>query len=269
MTEEHKYLSLLSDLRNAPIRPNRTGTPARSLFGRELRFDLLGHGFPLITTKRVYWHAVVHELAWMLSGETNVKRLKERNVRIWNEWADDDGELGPVYGAQWRGLGSCGVDQIAALLHGLKTNPHSRRHIVSAWNVADLENMALPPCHAFFQCYVDSERRLSLKLTQRSADIFLGVPFNIASYALLVHLLAKECDLLPGELIMSFGDVHLYTNHEDQAALQLRRGVRDSPKIDTDALPRTLEGFVESPDSAKRALVGYAAHPSIRAEVAV
>ena len=228
----HSYLGLLRDiLENGTPRQDRTGVGTRAVFGRQLRFNLQ-EGFPLLTTKKVNFRGVAEELFWFLRGETNIRSLQEKGVKIWNEWADENGELGPVYGAQWRNWrGPNGThDQIKSLVQGLKDSPHSRRHIVSAWNVGQLNEMALPPCHMAFQCFV-AQGRLSLQLYQRSADIFLGVPFNIASYSLLVHLLAAELGLGVGEFVHTFGDAHLYDNHIEQAKLQLSREPRALPTL--------------------------------------
>src|SRR4249919_95085 len=219
------YLDFMRHVRDhGHPKDDRTGTGTLSVFGYQMRFPL-AEGFPLLTTKRIHTKSVIHELLWFLRGETNVRSLREAGVTIWDEWADTDGELGPIYGYQWRSWPSPDgghIDQLAAVISSIKAVPDSRRHIVSAWNVADLADMALPPCHAIFQFYV-AQRRLSCQLYQRSADVFLGVPFNIASYALLTHMIAQVCDLEPGEFIHSFGDVHLYNNHIEQVNLQLSR----------------------------------------------
>lgn len=222
MIHTKTYHTLLEKVySHGTTKADRTCTGTYSLFGEQIRFNL-ADGFPLITSKRVHWPSVVHELLWFLKGSTNVEYLKAKGVRIWNEWADADGELGPIYGKQWRNFG--GIDQIRGLEANLKSNPDSRRLIVSAWNVGELAQMALPPCHAFWQCYV-ADGKLSLHLYQRSADVFLGVPFNIASYALLLTMLARVAKLRLGELIISFGDVHLYHNHLEQARTQLAREI--------------------------------------------
>jgi thymidylate synthase len=261
------YLDLLRQILEHGTRKNdRTGTGTLSVFGAQLRFDLKA-GFPLLTTKKVHLKSIVHELLWFLKGETNVRYLKENGVRIWDEWADENGELGPVYGYQWRSWPAPDgrhIDQISQVLEQLKTNPDSRRMIVSAWNVADLDKMALMPCHAFFQFYV-AERRLSCQLYQRSADIFLGVPFNIASYALLTMMVAQVCKLEPGDFVHTFGDAHLYLNHIEQAREQLSRQPRKLPVMKlnpavTDLFAFKYEDF---------ALEGYDPHPAIRAPVAV
>ncbi|HHK42617.1 MAG TPA: thymidylate synthase [Planctomycetaceae bacterium] len=261
------YLELLQEILDQGVpKPDRTGTGTLSLFGRQLRFDLQS-GFPLLTTKRVHWKSVVYELLWFLRGDTNVRWLQERGVTIWDEWADERGELGPVYGAQWRSwpLPDGGhVDQLSEVIDQIRTQPHSRRLLVSAWNVADLPKMALAPCHVLFQFYV-ANGRLSCQLYQRSADVFLGVPFNIASYSLLTSMVAQVCDLEPGEFIHTFGDVHLYRNHVDQARLQLERTPRDLPKLRLNPDVRSLFEFRYEDIE----LVGYDPHPRIPAPVAV
>ena len=260
-----QYLQLLSDvLKNGVDRPDRTGTGTRSLFGYQMRFDL-AHGFPLLTTKKLHIKSIVYELLWFLRGETNVRYLQEHGVRIWDEWADENGDLGPVYGSQWRswpdGKGGS-IDQIANLVHSIKTKPDSRRHIVSAWNPAEVDEMALPPCHCLFQFYV-AEGKLSCQLYQRSADVFLGVPFNIASYALLTEMMAQVTGLKPGEFIHSFGDVHLYSNHFEQAHEQLRREPRPLPRLTINPDKRDIFGFAF--DDFR--ITGYDPHPHIKAEV--
>ncbi|WP_345250186.1 thymidylate synthase [Pigmentiphaga soli] len=245
---------------------DRTGTGTRSVFGYQMRFDL-SQGFPLVTTKKVHTKSIIVELLWFLQGGTNVRWLQERGVSIWDEWAGPDGELGPVYGAQWRSWPTPGgghVDQIAQLLQQIRSNPDSRRLIVSAWNVADIPNMALPPCHAFFQFYV-ADGRLSCQLYQRSADIFLGVPFNIASYALLTHMIAQQCDLEPGDFVWTGGDCHLYNNHFEQVELQLSREPYPYPRLAIRRRPPTLFDY-EYEDFA---FVDYRSHPHIKAPVAV
>lgn len=256
-----QYENLLHSCLYSPHKPDRTGTGTRSLFGHQMRFNL-SEGFPLITTKKVHFKSVVAELLWFLSGSTNVHDLQAMGCTIWDEWAESDGSLGPIYGHQWRCFNGC--DQITALVESLKRDPFSRRHIVSAWNVDQLQYMALEPCHVLFQCYVDAGRRLSLQVYQRSADVFLGVPFNIASYALLTHMLAQQCDLIPGELIWTGGDCHLYENHVDQAYEQLGRAVRPFPTL----------GLLPAPDIFSYTLdhigvAGYDPHPAIKAPVAV
>ena len=253
-------------MENGTDKADRTGTGTRSVFGYQMRFNL-SEGFPVVTTKKVHLRSIIHELLWFLKGESNIKYLKDNGVSIWDEWADENGELGPVYGVQWRSWPTADgkkIDQIQKLVDGIKNNPDSRRHIVSAWNVAEVENMALPPCHTMFQFYV-ADGKLSCQLYQRSADIFLGVPFNIASYALLTLMLAQVCDLEPGDFVHTFGDAHLYSNHFEQAELMLSRELRPLPtmKINpnvTDLFDFKFEDFE---------LVGYNPHPHIKAAVAV
>jgi thymidylate synthase len=264
---ERQYLDLLADiLANGVERGDRTGTGTLGVFGRQMRFDL-AQGFPLLTTKKLHRKSIILELLWFLRGDTNVRWLQERGVSIWNEWADaETGELGPVYGKQWRSWTAPDgrvIDQIAAVVEGLKANPNSRRHIVSAWNPAEVEDMALPPCHCLFQFFV-ADGKLSCQLYQRSADVFLGVPFNIASYALLTLMVAQVTGLKPGEFVHTLGDAHLYLNHLDQARLQLSREplllgqMKLTPRDDLFAFE--FEDFV---------LEGYRAHPSIPAPIAV
>jgi thymidylate synthase len=261
------YLDLMQHvLDNGVEKSDRTGTGTRSIFGAQLRFDLAS-GFPLLTTKKLHLKSIVHELLWFLRGETNTRYLKEHGVSIWDEWADANGELGPVYGYQWRSWPAPDgrhIDQIANVLTQLRRNPDSRRMLVSAWNVADLDRMALMPCHAFFQFYVGGGR-LSCQLYQRSADIFLGVPFNIASYALLTRMVAQVCDLEPGDFIHTFGDTHLYVNHLDQARQQLTREPRPLPRMRLNMHKKDLFAF-EFDDFV---LEGYDPHPAIKAPVAV
>ncbi len=261
------YLDLLQQILDRGVaKPDRTGTGTLSLFGHQMRFDLT-EGFPLVTTKRIHLKSVIYELLWFLRGETNVRWLQERGVTIWDEWADERGELGPVYGAQWRSwpLPDGGhVDQLGEVLKQIRRDPHSRRLVVSAWNVADLPKMALAPCHVLFQFYV-AEGELSCQLYQRSADVFLGVPFNIASYALLTMMVAQVCDLRPGEFIHTFGDVHLYRNHLEQAKLQLERDPRPLPRLELNPEVESLFDF-EYEDIQ---VVGYDPHPRIPAPVAV
>lgn len=263
---ERQYLALLREvLETGEPCADRTGVGTLSVFGRQIRFDL-SRGFPLLTTKRVHFRSVVLELAWFLAGSTNVRWLQERGCTIWDEWADDEGELGPVYGEQWRSWAAPDgrtIDQIANVLQSLRSSPHSRRHIVSAWNPADVDQMALPPCHCLFQFHV-SAGRLSCQLYQRSADLFLGVPFNIASYALLTHLVARTVGLEPGDFVHTFGDAHLYLNHRDQALEQLSREPVDFPAL---MLPETVDLF--DLDWAAIKLKGYRPHPAIPAPVAV
>ena len=263
---ERQYLDLLADiLANGVQRGDRTGTGTLGVFGRQMRFDL-ARGFPLLTTKKLHRKSIILELLWFLRGDTNVRWLQERGVSIWNEWADDAGELGPVYGKQWRSWTAPDgrvIDQIAAVVEGLKTNPTSRRHIVSAWNPAEVEDMALPPCHCLFQFFV-ADGKLSCQLYQRSADVFLGVPFNIASYALLTLMVAQVTGLEPGEFIHTLGDAHLYLNHLDQARLQLSRKPLPLGQMKL-ADKRDLFAF----DFEDFTLEGYRAHPSIPAPIAV
>jgi len=262
-----QYLDLLSHvLENGTAKNDRTGTGTLSVFGHQMRFDL-GQGFPVPTTKRLHMKSVVGELIWFLRGDTNVRWLQEHGVTIWDEWADEHGELGPVYGHQWRSWPTPdgrSVDQIATVIESIRTNPDSRRHIVSAWNVADIENMALPPCHTMFQFYV-ADGRLSCQLYQRSADIFLGVPFNIASYALLTRMVAQVCELEPGDFVHTLGDAHLYLNHLDQARLQLTREPRALPQLRINPDRKDIDDFVESDIE----LIGYDPHPGIKAPIAV
>lgn len=262
-----QYLKLLDHiLKNGVEKSDRTGTGTISTFGYQMRFDL-SKGFPVTTTKKLHLRSIIHELLWFLQGDTNIAYLKENKVRIWDEWADEDGNLGPVYGHQWRSWPTPDgghVDQIQQLLDSLKNNPDSRRHIVSAWNVADIGQMALPPCHCLFQFYV-AEGKLSCQLYQRSADTFLGVPFNIASYALLTMMLAQVCDLEPGDFIHTFGDAHLYTNHIEQAQLQLTREPRKLPAMRIN--PKVKDLFAFTIDDFE--LVDYDPHPHIKAEVSV
>ena len=247
-------------------RMDRTGTGTRSVFGYQMRFDL-SEGFPLVTTKRLHVRSIVHELLWFLAGDTNIGYLKANGVSIWDEWADENGELGPVYGRQWRSWAApdgTGIDQMARLVDGLRRNPDSRRHIVSAWNPAEVDAMALPPCHCLFQFYV-AEGRLSCQLYQRSADIFLGVPFNIASYALLTHMVAQVTGLKAGDFVHTLGDAHLYLNHIEQAELQLSRAPRPLPVLRLD--PTVTDLFAFRYDHI--AIEGYDPHPAIKAPIAV
>jgi thymidylate synthase len=262
-----QYLDLMRQvLEHGAQKDDRTGTGTLSVFGHQMRFDLAA-GFPLVTTKKCHLRSIIHELLWFLRGDTNIAYLKENGVSIWDEWADARGELGPVYGRQWRSWPApdgTHIDQIARVLHDLRTNPDSRRIIVSAWNVAELPNMALAPCHAFFQFYV-AEGKLSCQLYQRSADIFLGVPFNIASYALLTLMVARVCDLAPGEFIWTGGDCHLYLNHLDQTREQLSRAPRALPTLRINPEVRDLFAFRFEDFT----LEGYDPHPAIKAPVAV
>jgi thymidylate synthase len=261
------YEDLLRDvIANGTPKSDRTGTGTRSVFGRQLRFDL-SEGFPLITTKRVHLKSIVYELLWFLRGDSNVRWLQERGVTIWNEWADAAGELGPVYGVQWRSWPTPDgghIDQITELMQNLRSNPDSRRHIVSAWNVADIPQMALAPCHAFFQFYV-ADGKLSCQLYQRSADLFLGVPFNIASYALLTQMVAHQLGLAPGDFIWTGGDCHIYDNHLEQVELQLSRQPYPSPRLEFGRKPDTIFDY-EFDDIQ---IVDYQHHPAIKAPVAV
>jgi thymidylate synthase len=263
---ELQYLGLLRDIQqNGAERGDRTGTGTRGVFGRQLRFDL-AQGFPLLTTKRVHFRSILVELLWFLRGETNVRWLQERDVTIWNEWADADGELGPVYGKQWRSWTAPDgrvVDQIAAVQESIRRNPESRRHVVSAWNPAELEDMALPPCHCLFQFFV-ADGKLSCQLYQRSADVFLGVPFNIASYALLTLMMAQATGLQPGEFVHTLGDAHLYLNHLDQAQEQLKRSPLPFPTVRL-----APKGDIFAFEEADVTLEGYRAHKSIKAPIAV
>jgi thymidylate synthase len=262
-----QYLDLLADvMKNGTDRPDRTGTGTRSVFGRQIRFDL-SQGFPAVTTKRLHLKSIIYELLWFLRGETNIRWLQERGVKIWDQWADENGDLGPVYGSQWRswpdGQGGT-IDQIANVVRSIRTKPDSRRHIVSAWNPAEVDDMALPPCHCLFQFYV-ANGRLSCQLYQRSGDVFLGVPFNIASYALLTQMMAQVTGLQLGEFVHSFGDVHLYANHVEQAREQLLRDPRPLPRLTlnpdrTSIFDFTYEDFL---------VTGYDPHPHIKAPVAV
>ncbi len=262
-----QYLNLLDHiLENGVDKSDRTGTGTLSCFGHQMRFDLSA-GFPVLTTKKLHLRSIVHELLWFLKGETNIAYLKENGVRIWDEWADENGELGPVYGYQWRswpGPNGESVDQIKNLIEGLRNNPDSRRHIVSAWNPTLVDEMALPPCHCLFQFYV-ADGKLSCQLYQRSADTFLGVPFNIASYALLTLMVAQVCDLKPGEFVHTFGDVHLYKNHLDQARLQLERDPRSLPQMKINPAVKDLFEFRFEDFE----LVNYDPQPHIKAEVSV
>lgn len=271
-----QYLKLLKHIiETGTDKSDRTGTGTRSVFGYQMRFDL-SEGFPLVTTKKTHLKSIIHELLWFLQGDTNIGYLKEHNVKIWDEWADENGNLGPVYGKQWRsweGADGVVVDQVKDLIHQIKNNPDSRRLIISAWNVADLPKMKLMPCHCLFQFYVtppdplkgETKGRLSCQLYQRSADVFLGVPFNIASYALLTMMIAQVCDLEPGEFVHSFGDVHLYSNHFEQANLQLTRTPFPLPQMKIDPAVKDIFGFRFEDFE----LLNYQSHPAIKAPVAV
>ena len=253
-------------LDNGAEKGDRTGTGTLSVFGRQLRFDL-SNGFPLLTTKKLHIRSIIYELLWFLNGDTNIKYLNDNRVTIWNEWADENGDLGPVYGHQWRSwpIPEGGhVDQIVQVINQIKNNPDSRRHIVSAWNPAEISKMALPPCHALFQFYV-ADGKLSCQLYQRSADYFLGVPFNIASYALLVHMFAQQCDLEPGEFVWTGGDVHLYTNHIDQANEQLSRSPMSLPTLNIKRKPESIFDYQYEDFE----ILNYEAHPNIKAPIAV
>ncbi|NQZ77446.1 MAG: thymidylate synthase [Ekhidna sp.] len=245
---------------------DRTGTGTKSVFGYQMRFDL-SEGFPCVTTKKLHLRSIIHELLWFLKGDQNIKYLKDNGVSIWDEWADEDGNLGPVYGVQWRSWETPDgrkIDQIKKLVDGIKNNPNSRRHIVSAWNVADVDDMALPPCHTIFQFYV-ADGKLSCQLYQRSADVFLGVPFNIASYALFTMMIAQVCDLEPGDFVHTFGDAHLYNNHIEQANLQLSRELRDLPTMKINPAVKDIFEFKFEDFE----LVNYDPHPHIKGAVAV
>jgi thymidylate synthase len=262
-----QYLDLCQHiLNNGTKKEDRTGTGTISTFGYQMRFDLK-EGFPLVTTKKLHVKSIIHELLWFLAGDTNVAYLQENGVRIWNEWADEKGELGPVYGYQWRSWSTPNgesIDQISNLIKQIKETPDSRRLIVSAWNVADIENMALPPCHCLFQFYV-ADGKLSCQLYQRSADVFLGVPFNIASYALLTMMIAQACDLEVGEFIHTLGDAHIYTNHIEQVKLQLTREERSLPKMKINKDVKNIFDFTYDDFE----LVGYDPHPHIKGAVSV
>lgn len=261
------YLELLEEVRTeGRRRGDRTGTGTLSLFGRQMRFDL-AEGFPAVTTKKLYWRSVVYELLWFLRGEDHILYLRENDVGIWDNWADGDGYVGPLYGYQWRSWPNPNgesIDQIKGVIDSISNNPNSRRHVVSAWNVADLDEMALPPCHVLFQFYV-ADGKLSCQLYQRSADLFLGVPFNIASYALLTSMIAQVTELEPGEFVHTFGDVHLYQNHLEQADEQLERGPKPKPELQLDPDIDDIDDF-EFEDIE---LTDYDYHPAIRAPIAV
>ena len=262
-----QYLSLLQHiLDNGTDKSDRTGTGTRSVFGYQMRFDL-GEGFPLVTTKKVHLRSIIHELLWFLKGETNIAYLKENGVSIWDEWADENGELGPVYGKQWRsweGANGVVIDQVKDLIAQIKKNPDSRRLIINAWNVADLPKMALMPCHTMFQFYV-ANGKLSCQLYQRSADVFLGVPFNIASYALLTMMVAQVCDLEPGDFVHTFGDVHIYSNHMEQVQLQLSRTPYPLPTMKLNPAVKDIFEFKFEDFT----LENYQSHPAIKAPVAI
>jgi len=262
-----QYLDLLQHtLDSGVVKSDRTGTGTRSLFGYQMRFDLAA-GFPALTTKKLHLRSIIHELLWFLAGDTNTRYLHDHKVSIWDEWADENGDLGPIYGHQWRSWpvpGGGKIDQISRVIEQIKTNPDSRRHIVCAWNAADIEKMKLPPCHVLFQFYV-AEGGLSCQLYQRSADLFLGVPFNIASYSLLTLMVAQVCDLTPREFVHTFGDAHLYSNHVEQARLQLGREPRALPRM---AINEKVKSIFEFRYEDFR-LEGYDPHPHIKAPIAV
>jgi len=261
------YLDLLQHIKdNGVVKSDRTGTGTKSVFGYQMRFDLQ-KGFPMLTTKKLHLRSIIYELLWFLNGDTNIKYLNDNKVSIWDDWADANGDLGPVYGYQWRHWKTPDgreIDQITQLIHSLKTNPDSRRHIVSAWNVADVDNMALPPCHALFQFYV-ANGKLSCQLYQRSADVFLGVPFNIASYAILVLMVAQVTGYEPGEFVHTFGDAHLYLNHLEQVDLQLSRQPRPLPQMKLNPEIKDIFSFKFEDFE----LIGYDPHPHIKADIAV
>jgi thymidylate synthase len=262
-----QYLDLMRHIRDhGVVKGDRTGTGTRSVFGYQMRFDL-AQGFPLVTTKKMFLKGIIHELLWFLQGSTNIRYLQDHDVHIWDEWADEHGELGPVYGSQWRswpGADGETIDQISRLVDDIRRTPDSRRLIVSAWNVAEVDRMALPPCHTLFQFYV-AEGRLSCQLYQRSADVFLGVPFNIASYALLTLMIAQVCDLAPGDFVHTLGDAHLYLNHLEQADRQLAREPHPLPTMTLNPAVKDIFGF----RFEDFALSGYCAHPGIKAPIAV
>lgn len=266
-SQEYQYLDLIKHvLENGEFKEDRTGTGTYSVFGHQMRFDL-SKSFPVLTTKKLHLKSIIHELLWFLNGDTNIKYLNDNGVRIWNEWADEDGDLGPVYGKQWRSWQTADghvVDQITTLIDMIKTNPDSRRLLVNAWNVGEIENMALPPCHCLFQFYV-ANGKLSCQLYQRSADIFLGVPFNIASYALLTLMVAQVCDLEPGEFIHTFGDAHIYSNHIEQVKEQILREPYPFPTMKINPDVKDIFGFTFDDFE----LVDYQAHPHIKGKVAV
>lgn len=267
-----QYLDLLSHvMENGIDRGDRTGTGTRGVFGYQMRFDLAA-GFPMVTTKKLHKKSIVHELIWFLAGDTNIKYLQENGVRIWDEWADEAGDLGPVYGKQWRrweGPNGHVIDQVDKVIHAIKTNPNSRRHIVSAWNPADVDDMALPPCHCLFQFHVEPQEngkgKLSCQLYQRSADIFLGVPFNIASYALLTHMMAQVCGLGVGDFVHTFGDAHIYSNHFKQVEEQLSRAPLPLPRLKLNPDVKSIYDFKY--EDVK--ILGYKAHAHIAGKVAV
>ena len=264
MKQYHELMQRILD--EGVQKGDRTGTGTKSVFGHQMRFDL-SEGFPVVTTKKLHLRSIIHELLWFLKGDSNIQYLKDNGVSIWDEWADENGELGPVYGVQWRSWPTQSgetIDQISQLIHDIKNNPNSRRLIVNAWNVAEVPNMALPPCHAFFQFYV-ANGKLSCQLYQRSADVFLGVPFNIASYALLTMIVAQVCDLEPGDFVHTLGDAHLYSNHMEQAELQLSRDFRPLPTMKINPEIKDISGFRYEDFT----LENYDPHPHIKGAVAV
>ncbi len=262
-----QYLDLLDHvLKNGTRKSDRTGTGTISVFGYQMRFDL-NEGFPVMTSKKLHLRSIIHELLWFLKGETNIKYLNDNKVTIWNEWADENGDLGPIYGYQWRSWPTADgqhIDQISQLVNSIKTNPDSRRHLINAWNVGEINKMALPPCHILFQFYV-ADGRLSCQLYQRSADIFLGVPFNIASYALLTLMMAQVCSLKPGDFVHTFGDAHIYLNHVDQVNLQLSRKPFPLPEMKLNPDIKDIFDFRFEDFE----LVNYQAHPTIKGEISV
>ena len=267
MKEYHRLLNLVLD--EGKSREDRTGVGTLGVFGAQARFDLR-ETFPVLTTKKLHLRSIIHELLWFLNGDTNIGYLRDNGVTIWDEWADENGDLGPVYGKQWRrwegAPGAKPIDQVAGVVESIRSNPASRRHIVSAWNPVDVPEMALPPCHTMFQFYVDTTAgELSCQLYQRSADLFLGVPFNIASYALLTHMMAQVCNLEPGDFVHTFGDLHLYQNHLEQARLQLTREPRPLPAMKLNPEVKEIDGFCYDDFE----LVDYDPHPAIKAPIAV
>ncbi|WP_348761796.1 thymidylate synthase [uncultured Salinisphaera sp.] len=264
---EQPYLDLMAEIRDhGTTKADRTGVGTRSVFGRQMRFDLT-RGFPVLTTKKLYLRAIIHELLWFIAGDTNIAYLRDNKVRIWDEWADEQGDLGPVYGYQWRSWpapGGQAIDQLARVIESIKHNPDSRRHLVTAWNPAQVDDMALPPCHALFQFYV-ANGRLSCQLYQRSGDVFLGVPFNIASYALLTHMVAQACGLGVGEFVHTLGDAHLYLNHLEQVETQLSRTPKTAPRLWLNPAVTDVFAFTFGDISVE----DYQAHPSIKAPIAV
>ncbi|MBV6639097.1 MAG: thymidylate synthase [Cyclobacteriaceae bacterium] len=262
-----QYLDLMQHIMDhGTEKSDRTGTGTKSIFGHQMRFDL-SKGFPLVTTKKLHLRSIIHELLWFIKGDSNIKYLKDNGVRIWDEWADENGDLGPIYGVQWRSWPKSDgttVDQLSQVIDTIKNNPDSRRIIISAWNVGEIENMALPPCHTLFQFYV-ADGKLSCQLYQRSADVFLGVPFNIASYALFTMMIAQACDLEAGDFVHTFGDAHLYSNHMEQAALQLSRDPRPLPTMKINPEVKNIFDFKYEDFE----LINYEPHPHIKGEVAV